>query len=462
MSARREPLIIVGDVLLDRDLDGTVERLAPDAPVPVVADPERTARAGGAGLAAALAAGDGRRVTLITAIARDEPGRLLRRLLAAAGVQVVDLGSDGQTSEKVRVNADGHQLVRIDYGQRPGRVGPLTERAGRAIAGAATVLVSDYGRGVAAEPGVRRALAAVARRTPVVWDPHPKGPAPVRGARLLTPNHAEAARLVPEVRGDDLAANAGRAQRLRERFGAANVVVTLGSRGALMVGGGDLPLAVPAPPAPGGDPCGAGDRFSAAAAGLLADGALPSEAVIGAVRSASSFVAAGGAAALSRAGDAREPRPPDDPLALARDVRERGGTVVATSGCFDLLHAGHVEMLRQARQLGDCLIVCLNSDRSVRRLKGPGRPLVPFGDRAQVLLALGSVDAVLAFDEDTPERALERLRPHVFAKGGDYAGQTIAESRLVASWDGQAVVLPYVAGRSTTRLLEEASRGAAG
>ena len=141
--------------------------------------------------------------------------------------------------------------------------------------------------------------------------------------------------------------------------------------------------------------------------------------------------------------------------AVARRVREQGGTVVATGGCFDLLHAGHVSTLRSARTLGDCLIVCLNSDASVRRLKGPDRPLVPQADRAAVLGALACVDAVAVFDEDTPEALLDRLRPDVFAKGGDYAAEELPETALLASWGGRTVILPYIEGRSTTRLLEE-------
>ena len=130
---------------------------------------------------------------------------------------------------------------------------------------------------------------------------------------------------------------------------------------------------------------------------------------------------------------------------------------MATGGCFDLLHAGHVHMLRAARRLGDCLVVCLNSDASVRRLKGPGRPLTPLADRAGVLRALESVDAVVVFDEDTPEAALSRLRPHVFAKGGDYAGVELPEARALRAWGGEVVVLPYTEGRSTTRLIEQAA-----
>ena len=150
----------------------------------------------------------------------------------------------------------------------------------------------------------------------------------------------------------------------------------------------------------------------------------------------------------------------EDALALAERVRAAGGTVVATGGCFDLLHAGHVLLLRTARALGDCLIVLLNSDDSVRRLKGPDRPLQRAEDRAEVLAALGSVDAVLVFDEDTPEQALRRLRPHLFAKGGDYTGATLPEAAALEEWGGQAVVLPYLSGRSTTTIVQEAIRRA--
>jgi rfaE bifunctional protein nucleotidyltransferase chain/domain len=134
--------------------------------------------------------------------------------------------------------------------------------------------------------------------------------------------------------------------------------------------------------------------------------------------------------------------------------------VVATGGCFDLLHAGHVSVLNQARALGDCLVVCLNSDASVQRLKGPGRPLVGEQDRASVIGALAAVDAVVIFDEETPEAVLDRLRPDVFAKGGDYATADLPERRLLASWGGEVVLLPYLEGRSTTSLLEEVGRRA--
>ncbi|PAZ11497.1 D-glycero-beta-D-manno-heptose 1-phosphate adenylyltransferase, partial [Streptomyces sp. SA15] len=149
-----------------------------------------------------------------------------------------------------------------------------------------------------------------------------------------------------------------------------------------------------------------------------------------------------------------------DPYALAARVRAAHGTVVAAGGCFDLLHAGHVGLLQAARRLGDCLVVCVNSDTSVRRRKGEGRPVNPLTDRVRVLRALSCVDAVAVFDEDTPERLLTELRPHIWVKGGDYAGADLPEATLLEQWGGQAVLLPYLDGRSSTALLTRVTGGA--
>ena len=455
------PLVVVGDTLLDRDIHGTVERICPDAPVPVVDAHSVLPRPGGAGLAAALLAAEGRPVTLLTALADDDGGRELAELLGRLGIEVCDIGLGGSTPEKIRVRAAGQALLRVDHGGAPGCIGALSDQARHHLHTAAAVLVADYGRGMAAHGQVRAALADLPARVPVIWDPHPRGPEPIAGVRLATPNGAEAARLVPGVAGHPIAAATARAGALRERWAAAAVAVTLGELGALLAGLDGPPLLVPAPSVEGGDPCGAGDRFAGAAAAALADGALVSEATEAGVVAASSFVAAGGAAAaFARSRPVAGVRLSQGLSAekLAAEVRGGGGTVVATGGCFDLLHAGHIGMLQAARRLGDCLIVCLNSDQSVRRLKGPDRPLQSQEDRAAVLLALDCVDSVALFEEDTPVRALERLRPDVFCKGADYAAGDLPETPTLARWGGQALVLPYLQGRSTTRLVKEASR----
>jgi rfaE bifunctional protein nucleotidyltransferase chain/domain len=482
-------LVVVGDALLDRDLDGRAERLAPDAPVPVVDAIEPHDRAGGAGLAATLAAAGGHDVTLVCALGDDAAGRRVRTLLDDAGVAVCDLGLRGTTPEKVRVRAGGRAIVRLDAGGERRECGPVTPAARAALTAADAVLVSDYGRGVAAEPTIREALAALVD-APVVWDPHPLGAPPVPGCTLVTPNAVEAERAAPTALPQDgpdapdpvaerrlapvgepdadgrgglpavggLALHEARARALREQWHAVHVCVTLGSAGALLVGAAGPAIAVPAPRAGAADPCGAGDCFAATATARLAAGARPAEAVHAAVAAASAFVAAGGAAGWAGGTDAPAPEP--DAAALAARVRAEGGTVVASGGCFDLLHAGHVRTLEAARALGDCLVVCLNSDASVRRLKGRDRPLVGQDDRVAVLMALHCVDAVVVFDEDDPRAVLRELRPHVWVKGGDYVAEELPEAATLAEWGGRAVVVPYVEGRSTTRLIDVARQAA--
>ena len=448
------PVVVVGDTLLDVDVEGAATRLCPEAPVPVLDERARYARPGGAGLAAVLAAREGSDVLLVTALARDSGGRELDRLLRGAGVEVVDLGLDGETPTKERVRSDGHLLLRVDRGGG-GNCGSPGEEALRALATAAAVLVADYGHETTRQPELRAVLAATAARVPVVWDPHPRGAAPVAGVRLVTPNRAEVLEPLLDVQGQDRSALAVRAEVLARRWNADAMAVTLGADGALLVVPGRSSFLAPASPVHGGDSCGAGDRFASTATALLAEGALLPDAVCAAVEAASAFVAMGGAGSI-RLGSSPPPGPGGETAEeIVARVRAAGGTVVMTGGCFDLLHAGHLSTLERARALGDCLVVCLNSDRSVRRLKGSDRPLVAQEDRAAVLRALAAVDAVVVFDEDTPEAVLARFRPDVFAKGGDYALDELPEGRLLARWGGEVVLLPYVEGRSTTRLLEE-------
>jgi D-beta-D-heptose 7-phosphate kinase / D-beta-D-heptose 1-phosphate adenosyltransferase len=194
---------------------------------------------------------------------------------------------------------------------------------------------------------------------------------------------------------------------------------------------------------------------------VLAAGRTPQAAAQAAVAAASTFVATGGAGAvgLAPAGVGAPGYPAaggGSAGAVAAAVRAHGGTVVATGGCFDILHPGHVQTLKAARALGDCLLVLINSDASVRRLKGPGRPVVGARERAGVLAALACVDAVEVFHEDTPGAALERLRPDVWVKGGDYAGRDLPETAVLERWGGRTIVVPLLAGHSTTRILEEA------
>ncbi|MFJ6672862.1 D-glycero-beta-D-manno-heptose 1-phosphate adenylyltransferase [Actinosynnema sp. NPDC091369] len=422
-------LVVVGDSLLDIDVVGTADRLCPDAPAPVLDVREERARPGGAGLAAALAAADGVDVTLVSAVADDEDGHRLRGELAR--VPSVLGPSPAPTPVKTRLRCGDQSIARLDRGGGPG-VPTATDDMLDAVLEADYVLVSDYGRGLVRDERLRGVLA----RRPVVWDPHPRGPAPVPGARLVTPNASEAKAFSGHADPMDAL------DALRAKWRARAVVVTLGADGALLHGGG-TPVAVPAPRVPVVDPCGAGDRFAVTVAARLMGGAAMDDAIAAGVTSAAAFLRDGGASGFR----------PVDRLSTVDAVRARGGTVVATGGCFDLLHAGHVRTLRAARSLGDCLVVCLNSDASVRRLKGPDRPVTREQDRVEVLRALGCVDDVVVFEDDTPERVLAALRPDVWVKGGDYTVESLPEADLVKGWGGRTVVVPYHRGRSTTEML---------
>lgn len=455
-------MVVVGDALLDRDLVGSVERVSPEAPVVVVDRVETRSRPGGAALAAVLAARGDDPVTLITALGADREGEELGALLRAAGIRVVDLGLSGPTPVKSRVRAGDRTVLMFsqapDAPDAPRR--GLTDAERALIAGASAVLVSDYGRGLTEDASVREALAAAAAATPMVWDPHPRGARPVAGVRLVTPNSREAAVFAARPRATGLVPDIDRGRLLIEEWGAAGVVVTRGAEGAVLVDAAkNSPLVVPAQGVGAADTCGAGDCFAAAAAVLLADGALLSEAVTGAVHAAETFVAAGAASVWPAVASEPPSACPGDPLEVVARVRAAGGTVVATGGCFDLLHAGHVALLENARLLGDCLVVCLNDDASVSRLKGSQRPVVPVRDRSSVLASLASVDSVVVFSESTPENALRRIRPDVYVKGGDYRVDDVPEAALVDSWGGRTVILPYVDGRSTTRMIERIAQG---
>jgi D-beta-D-heptose 7-phosphate kinase / D-beta-D-heptose 1-phosphate adenosyltransferase len=463
----RGPIVIIGDALLDVDAVGEAARLCPDAPVPVLEHVAEHPRPGGAGLAALMAAVDGEHAVLVTSWGDDEAGERLVALLAESGVEVVRVPYHGATTVKYRVRAGGQSLVRFDSGGDGAHGEPPAAVAGH-VREAATVLVSDYGLGLAGLPAIVAAVADRRMATPLVWDPHPRGPRPAQGVDVLTPNAAEARLLAtqvgPDAEGPPAANSLAQASRdaatIVAGLGPRAVAVTLGSTGALLSYGTPAPFLATPPTAAHGDVCGAGDRFAVSVATGLGAGLLPTESVTRAVTAAAWYIAAGGPESL-RARAVLDPR--DDAAAKAMSptdrVRAAGGVVVATGGCFDLLHAGHIETLRAARGLGDCLVVCLNSDASVRRLKGAARPLVSEADRARVLRALEFVDDVVIFDEDTPAEALTHIRPDIWVKGGDYADTGVPESETLARWGGQTVLLPYLKGRSTTSLVEAAAAG---
>lgn len=453
------PVVVVGDALLDVDVEGSVDRLCPDAPAPVLAVERERARPGGAGLAAVLVAGRGVPVRLVTALEADEPGRRLRGLLDGA-VDIVAGPSVGGTVVKCRLRAGGRSLLRTDRGSaRPPAGFAEGLDLDAALAGAGAVLVSDYGRGVVADPQVRAALGrAIARRVPVVWDPHQRGSVPMPGASVVTPNLAEARSAAggADVAGSGAPAALELARRLLARWDVRAVAVTLGATGAVVCHRHGACAAAPAPAVEERDSCGAGDHFAGGVAAALARGTTVDEAVADAVAGAAGFVANGGGAAVRRRcgrwiQPSAAPSPPavtdlDAVAALVRRVRAGGGTIVAAGGSFDDLHTGHTATLGAARSLGDCLVVLVNSDESVRRRTGCAA--VPLSLRVAALAELACVDGVAVFDADDPRAVLGALRPDLWVKGSDHDPAELPETPLVRSWGGEVIAVPYRAART--------------
>jgi len=435
-------IAVVGDLIVDRDLVGHVGRVAADAPVPVVEQPTERMRPGGAGLAASLAAA-GADVALLTAAGDADIDRLAVERLRALGVTVHAARRVAPIPQKIRVRTDDHVMLRVDRGVRASTAAAFPAEGLEDLAHRDAILVSDYGGEVART--VDRDLLRPRARRPLVWDPHRIGAEPVAGA-VVTPNLDEAiAWAGTGVERDTVATASRAAAALAGRWNPAAQCITLGRDGALVVEREHRSLVRGAGAGPVTDACGAGDRFAATLTLGLAAGLRVIDATEIAVEEATAFVREGHDGWTASA--ASWPGPAD-----AADADGRP-TVVATSGCFDLLHAGHIRMLTSARALGDRLVVFLNDDASVRRTKGSGRPLVPVAERAELLRALTAVDEVVIFGEDTPVRALREIRPDVFVKGGDYRDVEIPEERAIALWGGRVVILPYEAGRSTTELI---------
>jgi D-beta-D-heptose 7-phosphate kinase/D-beta-D-heptose 1-phosphate adenosyltransferase len=468
-------VLVVGDAILDSYLAGSARRLSREAPVPVVALSERRDAPGGAANTAVNVATLGGRAVFASLVGRDAEGSRLLDLLDARGVDTGGVVRDRgrRTEAKSRVVADGQTVVRFDQGDGapPGADAErrLLEVLRAEVPRADVVIVSDYLAGVLA-PAVVDELGRLCTVTLVVADS--RRPDRLRTLRpaAVTPNHAEACALLgldPNGHdGDRAAALVAHAPALLEQTGAGVVAVTLDRDGALLAERGREPILTAPRPVRAACATGAGDTFAAALALALGAGASAELAAEVAATAAAIAVAQDGTAGCPQAelrrafgvrgkwvvGLAEVAR-------VAHRHRRAGARIVLTNGCFDLLHRGHVTYLEQAAELGDVLIVALNGDDSVRRLKGPDRPLTPLEDRVEVIAALGCVDHVVSFEEDRPTRLIEAIRPEVLAKGGDYTRATVPEAALVEQLGGRVEIVSEVGGRSTTRLVERRRDG---
>ena len=454
--------------MLDEYWLGAATRISPEAPAPVVQVESREFRPGGAANVACNLAGLGARVTLLGIVGKDEEAGALQEAMQGSGVACEWLSSDTRpTIRKLRVLSRNQQVIRLDretpFGS--GDSARLIARYAELLEGCSAVALSDYAKGSLANAG---ALIEAARSagTPVLVDPKFADFGTYRGASLLTPNRAEFEAALGGS-GESPEEMASRAQRVCSLLEIGGMVVTLGEQGLLVVPAAGRSRHIPARAREVYDVTGAGDTVTAVLAAGLAAGADLEDSAHLANAAAGVVVRRVGVAPIQLrdlAEELREPGAVDSAIidaaeaaAIGRRLRESGRTLVMTNGCFDLLHAGHTACLAEARSLGDRLMVAVNDDDSVRRLKGASRPVVPLQQRMEVLAALGSVDWVLPFSEDTPAALIEQVAPGVLAKGGDYRPEDIAGGEAVERQGGRVVILPYRTGLSTSSLLQRIS-----
>ncbi|MDI3259375.1 MAG: bifunctional D-glycero-beta-D-manno-heptose-7-phosphate kinase/D-glycero-beta-D-manno-heptose 1-phosphate adenylyltransferase HldE [Sinobacteraceae bacterium] len=460
-------VLVAGDVMLDRYWAGPTARISPEAPVPVVRVQQDETRPGGAANVALNVTALGGAVRLLGVVGRDEAARTLRERLQAQGVETDFLEANGApTITKLRVLSRHQQLIRLDFEESLGAVGAFDRSAllasfRRALGETAVAVLSDYGKGTLTDAAELITAARAARR-PVLIDPKGADWRPYAGATLLTPNLSEFEAVVGHC--TDEAQLVEKAENLRRGLKLDALLVTRSEHGMSLIAPGHPPLHLPAQAREVYDVTGAGDTVIAVFAAALAAGHDYAHAARVANLAAGIVVGKLGTATVSPAelsSAIRRTHEEDSGVLGEEELLERvaaaraqGQVVVMTNGCFDLLHAGHVRYLEAAKKLGDVLIVAVNDDASVKRLKGPSRPLNKVEDRMRLLAALKCVDWVVPFAEDTPERLIRRVRPDLLVKGGDYKPEQIAGYQAVIDNGGQVVILDYHPGYSTTHLLE--------
>jgi len=472
-------VLVVGDVMLDRYWHGPTRRISPEAPVPVLRVDGEDMRPGGAANVAMNLGALGVQVRIIGLIGDDDHGRLLASSLEAGGVEPLLKRVDTHpTICKLRVLSQRQQLMRLDF-ERPftaAETDGLTDRFRQALADTDVVIVSDYAKGTLSHV---EALIAEARKVPVPILVDPKGTDWQRyaGATLLTPNLGEFRQYRDKHGvGQPARGSEGWDGEVWDRhnlealvppalddLSVAGMLVTQGEAGMSLIRSGAPPFHLPAHAQEVFDVTGAGDTVIALLSASLAAGADFQQATAIANFAASLVVAKVGTASVTvpeleaAIGQSRRDQPITDSrslLAILEPLRQRGERIVMTNGCFDLLHAGHVHYLGQARARGDRLIVAINDDESVRRLKGAGRPVMPLAQRMAVVSALASVDWVIPFSDDTPADVIETLLPDVLVKGGDYQPEAIAGYEAVTAAGGVVEVLDFIDGESTSAIIE--------
>ena len=461
-------ILVGGDAMLDEYWFGDARRISPEAPVPVVHANYREQRPGGAANVAVNLAALGAEARFVGAVGDDASGSVLAELLRGAGVEPALVTNESvPTIHKLRVLARNQQLIRLDAERT---LELLADEVNRAITEQAEdeqfVVLSDYGKGTLAN--VSELITSLnAKGCRVLVDPKGTDFGRYRNSFCLTPNQSEFAAVAGQWSSE--AEFLDKATELRQELELKYLLVTRSERGMTMVGHDIDVIALAAEAQEVFDVTGAGDSVIATLAACWGVGVATQEAVALANLAASLVVARIGVASVSppelkaalhrRGYGGRGLVAADELSGILDEAKQRGDRIVMTNGCFDILHAGHVSYLEEARSLGDQLVVAVNDDASVSRLKGESRPITPLGDRMAVLSGLAAVDWVVPFSEDTPAGLIEQLMPDVLVKGGDWKVDQIEGADTVLANGGEVRALEFKPGRSTTALIDAIRSG---
>ena len=458
-------LLVIGDVMLDRYWHGSASRVSPEAPVPVVKVANREDRPGGAGNVALNIAALGSAVRLVGVVGDDETGLELLSRLKAAGVYCDFLQSEEKpTITKLRIISQHQQLIRLDFEKafEASDIIGLQDKAKSLVDDSQVMVLSDYGKG-ALQDIIDLIDLGRSRNIPIIVDPKGTDFTKYRGATLITPNLTEFEAVMGGSHNEEELVNKG--LRLVRELNLEAILITRGEHGMTLIRPDSPELHLPARAQEVFDVTGAGDTVISVLAASMAAGDGLADATALANLAAGLVVGKLGTAAISgpelrRAmladqNSGRGVMTAEQLQIVVQDAKAHGEKIIFTNGCFDIIHAGHVGYLAVAKQLGDRLVVAINDDDSVRRLKGAGRPINPVERRMAVLAGLEAVDWVVSFSEDTPEPLLESLQPEVLVKGGDYTKDQVVGGSYVESYGGMVRVLEFLDNCSTSAIMEK-------
>ena len=458
-------LLVIGDVMLDRYWHGSASRVSPEAPVPVVQVINREDRPGGAGNLALNIAALGSAVRLVGVVGDDETGLELLSRLKAAGVYCDFLQSEEKpTITKLRIISQHQQLIRLDFEKafEASDIIGLQDKAKSLVDDSQVMVLSDYGKGALQDINDLIDLGR-SRNIPIIVDPKGTDFTKYRGATLITPNLTEFEAVMGGSHNEEELVNKG--LRLVRELNLEAILITRGEHGMTLIRPDSPELHLPARAQEVFDVTGAGDTVISVLAASMAAGDGFADATALANLAAGLVVGKLGTAAISgpelrRAmladqNSGRGVMTAEQLQIVVQDAKAHGEKIIFTNGCFDIIHAGHVGYLAVAKQLGDRLVVAINDDDSVRRVKGAGRPINPVERRMAVLAGLEAVDWVVSFSEDTPEPLLESLQPEVLVKGGDYTKDQVVGGSYVESYGGMVRVLEFLDNCSTSAIMEK-------